>query len=111
MTSTRTACTSLQSTMLACDQVGICCDGKTLPSIWQAWLFIIREETKDFVCMSVTCPEALHRPGTIIHAGATMDEAQITSIGQCADDLDIAVRLFLTSALHPRTIMHRNARE
>ena len=30
----------------------------------------------------------------IMHAGATMDEAQITSIGQRADDLDIAVRLF-----------------
>ena len=46
------------------------------------------------MCMSVTCLEANQRQGTIMHAGATMDEAQITSIGQRADDLDIAVRLF-----------------
>ena len=46
-----------------------------------------------------------------MHAGAAMDEAQITSIGQRADDLDIAVRLFLILALHLRTIMHRNVRD
>ena len=40
-----------------------------------------------------------------MHAGVTMDDAQIASIGQRADDLDIAVRSCFASALHLDRIM------